>query len=137
MTAGKNDTNAFAASATPRSMNSFSSMRSQTRQKIVLSAQLRALATSRMTWLTRSRAPATHSGEFIRQPPRVRHRRQLRPARDQGFTWSAAQPPHGPPVASARAAVPPGLDRPVIRAGSQPAVRPARRARPRRRARPG
>ena len=60
ITAGKNDTNAFAASAMPRSMNSFSSMRSQTRQKIVRSAQARTLATSLMTWPSRSRAPVTH-----------------------------------------------------------------------------
>jgi hypothetical protein len=48
ITAGKNDTNAFAASAMSRSMNSFSSMRSQTRQKTVRSAQRRAAATSSM-----------------------------------------------------------------------------------------
>src|SRR5262245_56804738 len=44
MTVGKNETNAFDASATLRSMNSFSSMRSQTCQKIVRSAQLRAVS---------------------------------------------------------------------------------------------
>ena len=41
MIVGKNDTNAFDASATLRSMNSFSSMRSHTCQKIVRSTQLR------------------------------------------------------------------------------------------------
>ena len=60
MTAGKNDTNAFAASAMPRSMNSFSSMRSQTRQKIVRSAQARTSAASFRTWPARARAPVTH-----------------------------------------------------------------------------
>jgi len=93
MTAGKNDTNALAASAMPRSMNSFSSMRSQTRQKIVRSARPRTSAASLMTWPARSRAPVTHGGDFIRPPPRIRHRRQLRPARDQGVTTKATQPP--------------------------------------------
>jgi len=60
ITAGKNDTNAFAASAIPRSMNSFSSMRSQTRQKIVRSTQARTLATSFMTRSTRLRVLFTH-----------------------------------------------------------------------------
>ena len=47
ITSGKNDTNALPASATLRSTNSISSMRSQTCQKIVFSAHVRPVSTRR------------------------------------------------------------------------------------------
>ena len=45
ITSGNNETKAFEANATLRSTNSFSNMRSQMRQKIVCSAQVRAAST--------------------------------------------------------------------------------------------
>src|SRR4051794_18380708 len=72
MIAGKNETNALAPSATLRSMNSFSSSRSQIRHKMVRSAQRCAASDcsrSRFAKLT------THGGSND-QSPWVRRRRR-------------------------------------------------------------
>ena len=76
MIAGKNETNAFAPSATLRSMNSFSSIRSQMRQKIVLSAHFCSSSDKRAKALVRLEHPGRqHSARRYCTRCRLRARR--------------------------------------------------------------